>query len=85
MGEFLLQIFMEIICYFTAKFFLPLLSIGRLQVLGYSTKAPKRWWGEPPFTRLSNGKLGVQADMAAFFGLILWVAAAVVLVLLLKR
>jgi hypothetical protein len=71
----ILQGFFEVVCYFTAKWLLPLVSRGRLQVL--APLPPRKWWSIRSFTKLPNGQIGVYAEMATLLGVIFWLIVMV--------
>jgi len=75
-GELILrpiaEIVLQILCYFTGRVVVPVLSLG----LAYVEPAPKgvrvvvpKWHG---FHRGSKGKVVVDAEMGALLGLLFW-------------
>jgi hypothetical protein len=68
----ILQVFFEVICYFTAKWTLPLVSGGRLQVVDSIPR--KNWWSYATFVRRPSGLIEVDSGFASLLGLLFWLA-----------
>jgi hypothetical protein len=79
MADFLFQLFVEGLCYFTGKYLLPVVSLGYLVV----EEHPGPWWN--PFSKLPNGRVAVSHDGAAIFGLFFWVVVVIAAVVFWKR
>jgi hypothetical protein len=72
----------ELLCYFTSKILLPVLTGGRVTVMPYDSFGTSRWF--TPCQRLPNGRIGVEGDFAVLIALIFWATALVGTVLLLR-
>ena len=72
----------EMLCYFTSKVLLPVLTRGRVTVLPYGSYGTSRWF--VPYRRLPSGRIAVEGDFAILIALIFWVAVIVGAVLLLR-
>ena len=72
----------EMLCYFTGKILLPVLTGGRVTVLPYGSYGPSRWLA--PCRRLPNGQIAVEGDFAVLIALIFWAVVLVSAVLLLR-
>ena len=70
-----LEAIFEFVLYWTARLLLPLVSLGRWDVMALRTEFVL--WQGPSFQRSPDGKVIVGASMAALFGLLFWVAAGV--------
>lgn len=73
MGQFIVQFFLEIVGFYTAKAILPLLSLGYVRALHSPFVPLMQMWREPSFQRLPQGRIGIKADLAAIIGLLFWV------------
>ena len=73
----LLETLIHIVCLYTAKALLPVLSLGYLRVLPKTQVPHKSWWGEHPFQRLPQGGVGVSDEFAVLIGMVFWVAVAI--------
>ncbi len=73
----------EMLCYFTGKILLPVLTGGRVTVLPYGrTYGTSRWF--IPYCRLPNGRIAVEGDFAVLIALIFWAVVLVSAVFLLR-
>jgi hypothetical protein len=80
----------ELLCYFTGKVLLPVLTGGRVTVMPYGSLdgslhgslGASRWF--TPYQRLPNGRIGLEGDFAVLIALIFWAAILVGTVLLLR-
>ena len=79
----LFQCVAELLCYFSSRILLPVLTGGRVTVMPYAGFGTSRWF--VPCRRLSNGRIGVEGDFAVLIALIFWVAVFVVVTLMLHR
>lgn len=65
----------EMLCYFTGKVLLPVLTGGRVTVMPYGSRGASHWL--VPCRRLPNGQIAVEGDFAVLIALIFWVAVLV--------
>jgi hypothetical protein len=73
--EFILQGFVQILCYFIAKWTVPLLTLGHVEIANWQTNFPHtKWWGNVAYIRLPNGKISIEPEYASLLGLILLIA-----------
>jgi hypothetical protein len=72
----------ELLCYFTGKVLLPVLTGGRVTVMPYGSHGASRRF--TPYQRLPNGQIGVEGDFAVLIALIFWAAILIGTVLLLR-
>lgn len=72
----------EMLCYFTSKVLLPVLTGGRVTVMPYGTYGTSRRLIS--YRRLPNGQIAVEGDFAVLIALIFWAAVLVGIVLLLR-
>ena len=79
----LFQCAAELLCHFTSKCLLPVLTGGRVTVMPYAGFGTSRWF--VPCRRLSNGQIGVEGDFAVLIALIFWVVVIVSASLVLHR
>ena len=79
----LFQCAAELLCFFTSKILLPVLTGGRVTVMPYDGVGTSRWL--IPCRRLSNGRIGVEGDFAVLIALVFWVAVIVGVMLLAHR
>ena len=63
----------EMLCYFTSRVLLPVLTAGRVTAIPYGGFGASGW----SWRRLSNGRIGVEGDFAVLIALIFWVAVLV--------
>ncbi|WP_163413603.1 hypothetical protein, partial [Escherichia coli] len=77
-----LQFAGELLCYFSSKFLLPMVTRGRVTVMPYAGFGSSRWF--MPYRRLPNGRIGLEGDFAVLIALIFWAAVLVGTVLLLR-
>jgi hypothetical protein len=70
--------FFKFICFYTAKLVLPLVSLGRLKVLGYDPDDPRQLQ-EGSTQRQPDGTLGVRGGAVTLIGLIIWINAGVII------
>jgi len=74
-GEVLVRIVMEVICYGTGRVVIPVLSLGRARVDKWNARRYVTtftpWWRE-------DGKVVFSGEIAAFIGVVFWIAVAVV-------
>jgi hypothetical protein len=75
-GEAVAQLFLEIVCYFTARFLLPLMTFGRVNVdpMSRGTRLKMKWHG---VHRTTVGKIVLHPDLGTLLGLIFWLAVVV--------
>jgi len=71
----------EMLCYFTSKVLLPVLTGGRVTVLPYGRYGTSRWFVA---RRLPGGRIAVEGDFAVLIALIFWAVILVGAVLLLR-
>lgn len=66
--EFLVQVIFEVISYYTGKWFLPVVSGGRLRA------EEKGNWNSSnkSFVRLPSGQVSVETNIVSLFGLLIW-------------
>jgi hypothetical protein len=79
----LFQCAAELLCHFSSKVLLPVLTGGRVTVMPYAGFGTSRWF--IPCRRLSNGRIGVEGDFAVLIALIFWVVVIVSITLVLHR
>jgi hypothetical protein len=79
----LLQCAAELLCHFTSKFLLPVLTGGRVTVMPHAGFGTSRWF--VPCRRLSNGRIGIEGDFAVLIALVFWVVVIVSASLVLHR
>ncbi len=74
--ETLLEGFVQVVCYFTARWLLPVLTLGRVQVEPAlpGVRLKLRWHG---CHRAVDGTRGLDAELGTLIGLLMWVAAPV--------
>jgi hypothetical protein len=72
----------EMLCHFTSKILLPVLTGGRVTVLPYGSYGTSRWF--VPCRRLPSGRIAVEGEFAVLIALIFWAAILVGAVLLLR-
>jgi hypothetical protein len=77
----LLQAVAELLCHFTSRFLLPVLTRGRVVVMPYGSSGTSRWL--VPCRRLPNGTIGVDGEFAILIALIFWTVVIVGSVLML--
>ncbi len=67
----ILELILQLIGYYTARFLFPLLSFGFITVApsAKGIKVYPKWHG---FNRASNGKIVLHEEMGALFGIIFW-------------
>ena len=70
----ILELLLQLIGYFTARIFFPLISLGYITVApsAKGIKVYPRWHGFDP---ASNGKIVLHEEMGALLGIIIWVVA----------
>ncbi|MGH0218406.1 hypothetical protein NKY66_31730 [Sinorhizobium meliloti] len=74
----IIDFILEVIGYTTARFVLPLITLGKVRVQSLSsTETGFNWLG---FKRVPDGSLICQAPMAGWIGLIPWVLVVVLIV-----
>jgi hypothetical protein len=73
--EILLEILFGLAGGLTARWLLPRIFGGRIQVL--PTPLPRSWWSLRIHTRLPNGQIGIDPEAATFFGAIFWMMLAI--------
>ena len=67
--------FVQVLCYFIARWTIPLITLGRVQVGNWQTNFPHRkWWGNAAYIRLPNGKISIEPEYASLLGLMLLIA-----------
>lgn len=71
----------EMLCYFTSKVLLPVLTGGRVTVLPYGSYGTSRRFVP---RRLPSGRIAVEGDFAILIALIFWIVILVGTVLLLR-
>lgn len=71
----------EMLCYFTSKILLPVLTGGRVTVMPYESYGKSRWFVP---RRLPNGRIAVEGDFAVLIALIFWIVVLVGAVVLLR-
>jgi len=72
----------EMLCYFTSKILLPVLTGGRVTVMPYGRSGASR--GLLAYRRLPNGRIALDGDVAVLIALVFWVVVLVGTVLLLR-
>jgi hypothetical protein len=83
LAEYILQVFVQSLCYFIAKWTIPLITLGRVQVGNWQTDFPHRkWWGNAAYIRLPNGKISIEPEFASLLGLMLLVPLFILAVLI---
>jgi hypothetical protein len=76
------EIIKEVVCYSTARFLIPVLSFGMIRVERPSdTVTGFNWLG---FRRLAGKKYLLDATMAGWVGLFLWIAVLGVIIALVR-
>lgn len=75
--EIIIQGIFEVICYFTAKILLPVVSFGTVRAEGLQDVGPFKWHG---FKQMPDGSIVVQHDTASLLGLLFWVAVVVAVI-----
>lgn len=90
MSELVVQLLMalfqcaaELLCHFTSKILLPVATGGRVTVMPYAGAGTSHWF--IPCRRLSDGRIGVEGDVAVLIALIFWVVVIVGTMLVLHR
>ena len=71
-AEIVIQLFVDVIGYATARLLIPALSFGMLRVESRADKLAKDKW--LPFSRRADGRIVVGADPASLIGLIMLIA-----------
>ncbi|HTC05517.1 MAG TPA: hypothetical protein VK749_19070 [Xanthobacteraceae bacterium] len=83
LAEFILQGFVQVLCYFIAKWTIPFVTLGRVQVGDWQTNFPHRkWWGNAAYIRLPNGKISIEPELASLLGLILLIPLSILAVMI---
>jgi hypothetical protein len=83
LSRLVFELVFEVICYFTGRVLLPVLSLGMARAEAVTVdEGPFRWHG---FRRTSNGTVVVQQDATALIGLVFWLVALTARVLLWVR
>ena len=81
--EFILQGFVQILCYFVAKWTIPLRSV---EVANWQTNFPHRkWWGNTAYIHLPNGKISIEPEFASLLGLMLLIPLSILAVMIYSR
>lgn len=80
-ARLLFEIFLQVICYFTARILVPPVTFGLCHVEPTRRGTPPKfkWHG---VHRTAGGKIVFSADLAAFLGLIFWAAIIAIGVLI---
>jgi hypothetical protein len=76
-GRFIVQVFLEMIGFYTAKAVLPLLSFGYLRALHSPFVPLHELMRQPVYQRLPGGRIGIKSSVAAIVGLLFWVAVII--------
>jgi hypothetical protein len=71
----------ELLCYFSSKVLLPVLTGGRVTVMPYGSFGASRWFA---YRRLPNGRLALEGDFAVLIAVIFWTVVLVGAVVLLR-
>jgi hypothetical protein len=83
LAEFVLQGFVQVICYFIAKWTVALITLGRVEVENWQTNFPHRkWWGNVAYIRLPNGKISIEPELASLLGLVLLIPLSILAVII---
>ena len=76
-GRYIVQVFLEIVGFYTAKVVLPLVSLGYLRALHSPFVPLHELFRQPVYQRLPRGRIGIKSDIAAILGLLFWVVVIV--------
>jgi hypothetical protein len=75
--------FVQVLCYFVAKWTIPLITVGRIEVGNWQRNLPHRkWWGNAAYIRLPNGKISIEPEFASLLGLILLIPLSILAVMI---
>jgi len=76
----ILEGFFQVVCYFTAKPLLPMVSFRTVRAEAITrNERPFPWHG---FKRAADGTVIMQAEWVSVVGLLIWVGAVIAIVLL---
>lgn len=83
LAEFILQGFVQVLCYFIAKWTVPVMTLGHVEVANWQTNFPHRkWWGNAAYICLPNGKISIEPEYASLLGLMLLISFSILAVMI---
>ncbi len=75
--------FVQVVCYCVAKWTIPLITLGHVQVGNWQTNFPyRKWWGKAAYIRLPNGKISIEPEFASLLGLVLLIPLFILAVMI---